>query len=101
MRQNTLLEDTFYIYRFQLVSVAQQTGLSSVSRVKKMFFSFTGILGPITSWTTKPVAEMAGHFPASQISPSASSPALSDKAKYPYFLRTGLSSSDQIEVHCL
>ncbi|KAK3084836.1 hypothetical protein FSP39_019949 [Pinctada imbricata] len=48
-----------------------------------------GLLGPLSSWTTQPVAEMASSFPASVISPRAVSPSLSDKTKYPYFLRTG------------
>ena len=62
------------------------------------YFCWTGFLGAFTSWTTKPVAEMSSKFPASMISFSASSPELSDKTKYPYFMRTAPSASEQIEV---
>lgn len=54
-----------------------------------------GIVGTLSSWTTKPLAELTSKFQAPMISPLASSPALSDKSRFPYFLRTALSSGEQ------
>ncbi|WAR03383.1 GRM7-like protein [Mya arenaria] len=57
-----------------------------------------GIVGALKSFTTKPVAELTSKFPASVISPMAASPELSDKSQYPYFMRTGISASEQIKA---
>ncbi|XP_052073189.1 uncharacterized protein LOC127711239 isoform X2 [Mytilus californianus] len=59
---------------------------------------YLGFLGPLSSWTTTAVAEMAGKLPASVLSPRAMSTALSDTAKYPYFLRTSPSSRAQAKA---
>ncbi|CAG2206154.1 unnamed protein product [Mytilus edulis] len=59
---------------------------------------YLGFLGPLSSWTTTAVAEMAGKLPASVLSPRAMSTALSDNAKYPYFLRTSPSSRAQAKA---
>ncbi|XP_060605256.1 uncharacterized protein LOC132757830 isoform X2 [Ruditapes philippinarum] len=57
-----------------------------------------GILGGFTSDTTIPVAALTAKFPASVISPIAGAPELSDKSRFPYFMRTGMSSAEQIRA---
>ncbi|XP_053375883.1 uncharacterized protein LOC123533310 [Mercenaria mercenaria] len=57
-----------------------------------------GILGAFTSQTTAPIAELTGKFPASMISPSAGAPELSDKTRFPYFMRTGMSAAEQVRA---
>lgn len=61
-------------------------------------FCTTGIVGALSSWTTKNMAELTTKFPAPVISPMAASPELSDKTVYPYFMRTTPSSAEQIKV---
>lgn len=51
-----------------------------------------GVLGPYTSWSSKAVADLLNKYPASQISYGAANSKLSDKAFYPYFMRTAPSS---------
>jgi len=58
-----------------------------------------GIVGSLTSMTSKPVAELTANFPAPMISPQAASPELSDKSTYPYYMRTVPSSAEQSKVH--
>lgn len=48
----------------------------------------SGAIGSLSSTTAIPGAALAGQLPVSLISPGATDPALSDKFKYPTFLRT-------------
>ncbi|KAH3888875.1 hypothetical protein DPMN_012917 [Dreissena polymorpha] len=57
-----------------------------------------GVVGTMSSTTTKPIAALSTNFPTSVISPLAVSPQLSDKSEYPYFLRTRFSAVDQIKT---
>ncbi|KAL5016529.1 hypothetical protein ScPMuIL_006118 [Solemya velum] len=74
----------------QFSSVASYCNESSTIRL--------GTLGPMSSWTTKSVAELTSSYPATTFSPRAGSPTLSNKMKYPYFLRTSVSSAVQAKV---
>ncbi|XP_012940321.1 uncharacterized protein LOC101850490 [Aplysia californica] len=47
-----------------------------------------GVIGPLSSGPTIAAADLAGRLSISLISPRADSPVLSDKLKYPTFLRT-------------
>ncbi|OWF48090.1 uncharacterized protein LOC110453540 [Mizuhopecten yessoensis] len=57
-----------------------------------------GMLGPLSSWTSKPVAELTAKIPASVLSPRAMSTKLSDKIHYPYFMRTSPTSTSLAEA---
>ncbi|GFS18551.1 metabotropic glutamate receptor 3 [Elysia marginata] len=52
-----------------------------------------GVVGPLSSITAVPTAEYASSVPASLISPRAANPLLSDKTRFPTFLRTVPSMS--------
>ncbi|XP_055861139.1 uncharacterized protein LOC106076542 [Biomphalaria glabrata] len=47
-----------------------------------------GLVGPLSSSTAKSVAEFGGQYGVSIVSPAARDPALSNKNKYPTFVRT-------------
>lgn len=51
----------------------------------------SGIVGPLSSDTANKVAELAAEMPVSIVSPAAMDQGLSDKVKYPTFLRTNPS----------
>ncbi|XP_072033630.1 metabotropic glutamate receptor 3-like [Amphiura filiformis] len=57
-----------------------------------------GVIGTGSSTTSAAVANLLGLFKVPQVSYSASSPILSDKQQYPYFLRTIASDINQAEV---
>ncbi|XP_022098731.1 metabotropic glutamate receptor 3-like isoform X2 [Acanthaster planci] len=57
-----------------------------------------GVIGTGSSATSTDVANLLGLFKVPQVSYSASSPLLSDKKLYPYFLRTIASDVNQAEV---
>ncbi|XP_069135753.1 LOW QUALITY PROTEIN: uncharacterized protein [Argopecten irradians] len=57
-----------------------------------------GMLGPMSSWTSKPVAELTTKIPASVVSPRAMSTKLSDKEMYPYFMRFAPNLASQAEA---
>ncbi|XP_060080414.1 uncharacterized protein LOC132559805 [Ylistrum balloti] len=57
-----------------------------------------GILGPMSSWTSKPVAALTAKIPASVVSPRAVSAELSEKTDYPYFMRTTPNLVSQTEA---
>ncbi|XP_033749036.1 uncharacterized protein LOC117333723 [Pecten maximus] len=57
-----------------------------------------GLLGPMSSWTSKPVAELTTKIPASVLSPRAMSTELSNKMKYPYFMRITPNLASQAEA---
>ncbi|KAL3856574.1 hypothetical protein ACJMK2_011309 [Sinanodonta woodiana] len=57
-----------------------------------------GILGSLSSPTSKSLAALTSTIPVSMISPRAASPELSVKSKYPYFMRTASSVTQQIRA---
>ena len=63
-----------------------------------LYFYISGIIGDYYSSVTAPIAGFAKDFSIPQISFSATAPSLSDKQRYPYFLRTTPSDVVMVEV---
>eukprot|EP00942_MAST-04A_sp_MAST-4A-sp1_P010943 g10943.t1 len=57
-----------------------------------------GIIGPFISGSTMTVQSLIKHIPIMQLSPSATSPLLSDDNLYPYFVRTVLDDGFTVKA---
>jgi len=63
-----------------------------------IFYDVIGVVGPEGSTASVVVANLLGTFRIPQISPTASSDALSDKTKFPYFLRMAPPDRHQVDA---
>lgn len=60
-----------------------------------------GVIGSVYSSTTRTIGMVTSRFNVPQISGSATSEELSDKHKFPFFMRTVLPDSKQGNIYVL
>ncbi|XP_076469996.1 metabotropic glutamate receptor 7-like [Babylonia areolata] len=102
------VEDESRLAKTRMSGVRNVSGVRSSNSGSKMsgpgpqqmppFFEVAGVIGAFTSQHTIEVAKVLQLFELPQISPSATSDVLSDKQRFPYFLRTVPPDRDQVKA---